>query len=271
MASGADALGGDWRQAPIAWQRARGRESKWLWHELSGALVVAICGDLVRPSLGCLVAGAAGKGSLTRNLARHRDPQGFERLRQLCAADPHLSDMAVSLTLRRSAEIIAAKGGVLADIIVGDALELMDREAETFTCPTRDHKVFYRMLREMGIFGEDAPERLRAFRTAGQLTPAELVDRYKLQWQPVRDLLVDYLRERQPALDYTSLKMLAYYLAQRFWADLEQHHPGIDNLNLSKEVAEAWNNVSEPSPRSSPQPTGRSPSSWPSGSATANA
>lgn len=240
MASGADSLGGDWRQAPITWQRARGQESKWLWHELSGALVVAICGDLVRPSLGCLVAGAAGKGALTRNLARHRDPQGFERLRQLCEADPHLSDMAVSLTLRRSAEIIAAKGGVLADIVVGDALELMDREAETFTCPTRDHKVFYRMLREMGIFGEDAPERLRAFRTAGQLTPEELVDRYQLQCQPVRDLLVDYLRERQPALDYTSLKMLAYYLAQRFWADLEQHHPGIDSLRLPRDVAEAW-------------------------------
>lgn len=249
MASGADPLGGDWRQAPIAWQRARGRESKWLWHELSGALVVAICGDLVRPSLGCLVAGAAGKGSLTRNLARHRDPQGFARLQALCEADPHLSDMAVSLTLRRSAEIIAAKGGVLADITVGDALELMDREAETFTCPTRDHKVFYRMLRELGIFGDDAPERLRAFRTAGQLTPAELVDRYKLQCRPVRDLLVDYLRERQPALDYTSLKMLAYYLAQRFWADLEQRHPGIDSLRLPRDVAEAWKQRQRTKPR----------------------
>jgi len=240
MASGADAHGGDWRQAPIAWQRARGRESRWLWHELSGALVVAICGDLVRPSLGCLVAGAAGKGALTRNLARHRDPQGFARLRQRCEADPQVSDVAASLTLRRSAEIIAAKGGTLADITVGDTLELMDREVETFTCPTRDHKVFYRMLREMGIFASGAPERLRAFRTAGQLTPEELVDRYQLQCRPVRDLIVDYLRERQPALDYTSLKQLAYYLAQRFWADLEQHHPGIDSLRLTRDVAEAW-------------------------------
>jgi integrase len=240
MASGADDLGGAWRQVPIGWQQARGRESRWLWHELSGALVVAICGDLVRPSLRCLVAGAAGKGSLTRNLARHRDPQGFARLRQLCEADPHVSDVAASLTLRRSAEIIAAKGGMLADITIGDALELMDREAETFTCPTRDHKVFYRMLRELGVFGSEAPQRLRAFRTAGQLRPEELVDRYKLKCRPVRDLLVDYLRERQPAMDYTSLKGLAYYLAQRFWADLEQHHPGIDSLRLPRDVAQAW-------------------------------
>jgi integrase len=240
MASGADAAGGAWRQVPIAWQHERGRESRWLRAELSGALVTVICGDVVRPSLSCLVAGAAGKGSLTRNLARTRDPRGFARLRQLCHADPHVSVVAASLTLRRSAEIIAAKGGTLADITVGDALELMDREAESFTCPTRDHKVFYRMLRELGIFGDEAPERLRAFRTAGQLTPAELVDRYQLHCRPVRDLLVDYLAERQPAMDYTSLKNLAYYLAQRFWADLEQHHPGICSLNLSRDVAEAW-------------------------------
>jgi hypothetical protein len=240
MASGADAAGGNWRQEPIAWQREHGRESRWLRAELSGALVVSACGDLVRPSLACLVAGGAGKGALTRSLARTRDPGGFARLQALCDADPHVSAEAVSLTLRRTAEIIAAKGGMVSDITVGDVLELMDREAGHFTCPVRDHKVFYRMLRELGIFGEEAPERLRAFRTAGQLTPEELVDRYHLQCRPVRDLIVDYLRERQPAVDYTSLKMLSYYLAQRFWADLEEHHPGIDSLHLTAQAAGAW-------------------------------
>jgi hypothetical protein len=161
MASGADAAGGQWRQEPIAWQREHGRESQWLRAELSGALVVSVCGDLVRPSLACLVAGGAGKGALTRSLARIRDPGGFARLQALCDADPHVSAEAVSLTLRRSAEIIAAKGGVVADITVGDVLELMDREAGHFTCPVRDHKVFYRMLRGLGIFGDEAPERLR--------------------------------------------------------------------------------------------------------------
>jgi integrase len=256
MASGADAAGGSWRQEPIAWQQVRGRDSRWLRAELSGALVVAICGDLVRPSLSCLVAGAAGKGALTRNLARTRDSGGFARLQALCDADPHVSGEAVSLTLRRTAEIIAAKGGMLADITVGDVLELMDREAECFTCPTRDHKVFYRMLREMGIFGNEAPERLRAFRTAGQLTPEELVDRYQLQCRPVRDLLVDYLRERQPAVDYTSLKMLACYLAKRFWADLEQHHPGIDSLHLPGEVADAWKQRQRTKPQIITKPDG---------------
>jgi len=61
MASRADAAGGKWRDEPIAWQRQRGRESQWLREELSGALVAAICGDLVRPSMRCLVAGGPAR------------------------------------------------------------------------------------------------------------------------------------------------------------------------------------------------------------------
>ncbi|XGU20761.1 hypothetical protein ACETU7_10195 [Rhodococcus sp. 3Y1] len=37
------------------------------------------------------------------------------------------------------------------------------------------------------------------------MTIEQLVDRYPIENQPIRALLIDYLRERQPALDYTSL------------------------------------------------------------------
>jgi hypothetical protein len=50
---------------------------------------------------------------------------------------------------------------------------------------------------------------------------------------------VDYLRERQPAIDYGSLEQLARRLGM-FWADLERHHPGIDSLHLSAHVADGW-------------------------------
>lgn len=66
------------------------------------------------------------------------------------------------------------------------------------------------------------------------------MDRYDITCRPVRDLLVDYLRERQPAMDYSSFNQLAFLLAGRFWADLERHHPGIDSLHLPAEVADAW-------------------------------
>jgi hypothetical protein len=108
----------------------------------------------------------------------------------------------------------------------------------------------------MGIFGDEAPERLGAFRTAGQLTPEELVDRCQLQCKPVRDLLVDYLRERQPAMDYTSLKMLSYYLAKRFWADLEEHRPGIESLCLPGDVADVWKQQQRTKPQIITAPDG---------------
>ena len=108
----------------------------------------------------------------------------------------------------------------------------------------------------MGIFGEQAPARLREFRTPGQLTPDELIDRYQLACRPVRDLLVDYLRERQPALDYKSLKDLSYHLGKQFWQDLEHHHPGIDSLHLPREVADAWKQRQRTKPKTITAQTG---------------
>ena len=74
----------------------------------------------------------------------------------------------------------------------------------------------------------------------GQLTIEELVDRYRLQCKPVRDLLVDYLRERQPALDYASLDAISSSLAGLFWARIEALSPGISTLRLPPDVARAW-------------------------------
>ena len=112
------------------------------------------------------------------------------------------------------------------------------------------------MLRELGSLRRRGAGNAAGVPHRGQLTPEELVDRYQLQLPPVRDLLVDYLRERQPAMDYTSLKNLAYYLAQRFWADLEQHHPGIDSLHLPGEVADAWKQRQRTKPQMIISPAG---------------
>jgi hypothetical protein len=100
--------------------------------------------------------------------------------------------------------------------------------------------VSWRLLRQAGAFGPRSPESLAPLLTVGQRSPAELVDRYQLACRPVRDLIVDYLQERQPALDYRSLDTLAQQLARNFWADLEHHHPGIASLILPPAVAAAW-------------------------------
>ena len=51
---------------------------------------------------------------------------------------------------------------------------------------------------------------------------------------------MDYLRERQPAVDYPTLHKLSYSLGRLFWRDLELHHPGIASLHLPAEAAAAW-------------------------------
>ena len=95
------------------------------------------------------------------------------------------------------------------------------------------------LLRQTGVFPEGTGS-LRAARLRGKLSVAELVDRYQLACRPVRDLLVRYLAERAPSLDYSSLSGLSAVLAGAFWKDLEDHHPGICSLHLPSEVAEAW-------------------------------
>jgi len=100
---------------------------------------------------------------------------------------------------------------------------------------------FYLRLHALGIFPADAPATIRAFGMAqGQLTIGELAGRYRLQCKPVRDLIVDYLRERQPALDYASLDAISSSLAGRFWARIEALSPGVSTLRLPSEVARAW-------------------------------
>lgn len=238
--SGAEALGAQWRQVPITWLQAQGRRSAWLPSELSSALLALIFADVVRPALRWLVCTPSIKSELAGGLALDRDPGGFTRLREHCQAHSQIPERAARLTAQRAAVILAAKGATLADITVGDVLELVDTETAMLAAWPRDVPAFYQILRDLGFLGEQAPLRFRQLRTGGQLTPEQLVDRYGLACRPIRDLLVSYLRERQPSLDYNSLKDLSYYLARRFWKDLEVHHPGINSLRLAPEVAAAW-------------------------------
>ena len=97
----------------------------------------------------------------------------------------------------------------------------------------------YELLRGIGGL-QEAPPTLRQAQARGQLTVAELVDRYPLACRAVRDVLVHYLAERSAGLDYGSLDNQAQILASLFWADLERHHPGISSLHLPGEVVQGW-------------------------------
>jgi hypothetical protein len=242
-ASGAEEEGACWREVPARWLRAAGDQSPWRHGALVESVPVLIAAEVIRPSLSWLAVGGAGRGSglFVRTMTALRDPDGFACLAAACDADPRVSVGARGLVCYRAAQIMAAKGGGLRDLVVGDVAELVEVIVATHDTVTNLGGVLlYRLLLEMGILGPAAPPTLRALRTSGQRTPSELVDRYGIACRPVRDVLVDYLAERQPSLDYVSLKNLAYCLAKLFWCDLERHHPGIDSLRLSREAAEGW-------------------------------
>jgi len=207
-ASGADQAGRAWRGVPATWLSDRGH-GPWRRDCLFEALPLAISADLVRPSVTWLVGGGLARGGLlVRNLAASRDPAAFAALQALCEQDSGVSAPIKTQAVYRSALILAAKGGTLAQVTVGDVAELFSVEDQVLVNPSVGRTAFYRILGDLGIFGAEAPAMLRGLHTSGQHTVEELIDRYGLACRPVRDLLVDYLRERQPALDYTSLVSL---------------------------------------------------------------
>ncbi|MGW4720837.1 site-specific integrase, partial [Nocardia sp. NPDC004260] len=240
LATGADTAGFSWRQITERWLRERGELTRIRHQAMSAALSVAICADVIRPSITWFAAAGSARGLLAAMIEQCRDPEGFGQLRAIVTADPGTSSALATYALYRCASIVASKGGCLSDIVIGDLLELLDAEHNTHRRRSAGQSGLYRALHGMGIFGDDAPQTFRELRTIGQRTPEELIDRYGIVCQPIRDLLVDYLRERQPALDYNSLESLSQHLGRNFWANIEQLHPGIDTLHLPADVAQQW-------------------------------
>ncbi|MGE7439755.1 tyrosine-type recombinase/integrase [Kitasatospora sp. NPDC001175] len=129
-------------------------------------------------------------------------------------------------------------GRDLARLTADDLIAYHEWHRRTFAkAPAGLHSA-WDLLRDVGVLAEGLS--LRRTLARGPLSTAELVDRYGVQPGPVRDLFVRYLDERRPSLDYSSLSGLASQLVGAFWADIEKHHPGISNLHLAPEVAEAW-------------------------------
>lgn len=56
----------------------------------------------------------------------------------------------------------------------------------------------------------------------------------------MRNVLVRYLDERRPGLDYGGFAALTGVLAGNFWGDIELHSPGTDTIDLPPEVADGW-------------------------------
>jgi hypothetical protein len=245
--SGAAAGGpGDWRDRVVDELKAAGRlgsPGAGAHARLGGGMVQLIGGDVIRPGLAWLLTTPA-PARFAVEMERARDPAGIAALRAL-ASTAAVGKSTFDPAVEKIAVIMAAKGGLVADITPGDCIELLGACARAFTGKgqiNRHSPFLYELLHAAGAFPPGAPPTVRMISALfpGQSSVEDLVDRYDLACRPVRDLLVDYLRERQPGIDYGSLVGLVNALVLRFWKDLETHHPGIASLRLPPDVAAAW-------------------------------
>src|SRR5207244_3357865 len=97
-----------WRATLTGWLTGQGHGMTWKQDVFVRALRVAIGVDLLRPSLRMLVSAGFRQGAMAIVMTRHRDPDGFVRLKALCSADPDICAAVVTRTVYRSALILAA-------------------------------------------------------------------------------------------------------------------------------------------------------------------
>lgn len=226
-----------WEAGPLSWLAMGGRAEKINQLYVRAGVESLICTGVVRPGYPWLLG---RRWSMMLSKARGAlDRDGFATLERTADKLSVLGDTR-RIALGRAAHIMVSKGGLLSDITVGDVIELAEAQHRYTTTPTHGLSTLYRMLQAHGNFPPNAPPSFRAMQIGGKASVENLVDRYAIAYRPMRDLIVDYLRERQPAIDHVTLRNVAATLAKHFWRDLELHQPGITSLHLDADVAAAW-------------------------------
>lgn len=175
-----------------------------------------------------------------RLLARARAmlcPEQFDRFEKM-ARDRGLSGVRLSDPMIVVTKLVLFSGKSIDELSFEDLLAM---HSWGLRCGGRGPVGLHLVWELLGEFGvTPRGTTLRGASLQGQRTSRDLVNSYGIRCGPVREVVIRYLDERRPSFDYTSLIDATGILAGRFWADIERHHPGINSLHLSAEVATAW-------------------------------
>jgi hypothetical protein len=148
-ASGAeDHPGAAWVDAPLRWLRECGPSPSHDREDLPSGLLMLICGDVIRPGLPWMLTRT--HRYLASVMAEIRDPDGFARLHQLAAEGPASSRKDAQIAATRIATLLACKGGRIADIPVGDCVELVDTQRRVHARGGQKKVDLYLRLRDLG-------------------------------------------------------------------------------------------------------------------------
>jgi site-specific recombinase XerD len=202
--------------------------------ELRAGVNWLFLGRVLRPGYGYF---AHTKAAFLFEQAPHViSPELFERISQ-DAATSTITTREHTLARRALVKIVLHTGKDVEHLSAEDMFEFRD----WMICRQKANKglgTAWDLLRRAGVICADGS--LHEAVRRGQRPVSELVDSYGIRSRTVREVLIRYLQERRPSLDYNSVRGITGHLAGTFWADIERHHPGIDSLDLPDEVAQAW-------------------------------
>jgi integrase len=200
------------------------------------ALMVA---RVLRPSYGWQLGFKAG-AHLPQRMLTVNEPDEMERLRSLpayrAALERHQFDAEACLS-----RVLIRTGRRLQELEGEHLLHYAD-VVQTSGRNRREH-LAWELLVALGPFAAE-PVTLRAAWSAKgntrQHSVETLVDRYGTPPGGVRDVLVDYLRELKPSMDYGTLQGWAYRLVRLFWGEVLQINPAQNDLRLDPATATEW-------------------------------
>jgi integrase len=217
-----------------AWTQLTGAQPQEGRTCLYKAAQVLIAYRVVRPGYRWLLD--YGLGDLYQLLFDTTEREARRELRR-AAHELGLGAHALSQVWRLVGRVLAHTGKPLREVTADDLLELRAATRGTghVLC---GHFTVTRLLFHLGIVKEPllSPSYFRTERP----TIEQLVDSFGIRNVEVRRAFVLYLKERAPALDFNSLRQLAYRIVKLFWRDIEERHPEVTSLNIPAEVMEAW-------------------------------
>ncbi|MBV9383793.1 MAG: site-specific integrase [Streptosporangiaceae bacterium] len=239
-ASGSEAAGGAWIQAParFAQQMKPGLHDHGARSSIASGMSALLCLGVLRPGYVWMFAARIKETYgyvreltdpkfFTEAVARCRAGKDLSREQNLLRALNHISRLIIG-TGRGPRELTAR------DVAAYHATLLADGPQPQAITLTWD------ILLDMGVITAAEHGRFRNPQRKGRQPVEDLVDQYELACRPVRDVLVRYLRDRAVSIDYSSLLSLTQSLASAFWKDLETHHPGVSSLRLAPDAAQGW-------------------------------
>lgn len=236
QASGCEARGRAWVDDPAAWiQASTGNTARMVRRDVVEGIRALLCLRVLRPAYAWLFA--CHFKATFEDVRELTDWEFFAQARACCQAGGHRQRQQID-ALHHLTRVSLHTGRGPRQLTTTD---LLDYHATLRTLGREAHNLSlaWDLLRDLKVFPAGTPT-LRAALLPGQRSVADLVDAYELACRPVRDVLVRYLSERAPAVDYATLKSLVGILVGAFWKDLELYHPGIDSLHLPPVVAAAW-------------------------------